>query len=258
MREVGALLDARAVQGGRTARGHLRWLARAGGIGPARVEELLGLVGLAEVAGRRIGGFSLGMSQRLGIAAALLGDPAVVLLDEPGNGLDPEGVLWVRTLLRRLAGEGRVVLVSSHQMDEMQHSADHVLVLGRGRLIADSDIDSFTRAAGDGGVRVVSPDADALAAALAAEGAAVAAAPGGVLRVTGITAERIGDLAAARGLRLHELTPRRASLEAAFVELTRDSVQYATAPPPPPPPTPTPPAADVPVAAGHPGSERSS
>jgi ABC-2 type transport system ATP-binding protein len=218
MREVGALLDAKAVHGGRTARAHLRWLARAGGIG------------LAEVADRRLGGFSLGMSQRLGIAAALLGDPAMVLFDEPGNGLDPEGILWIRTLLRSLAAEGRTVIVSSHLMNEMQETADHVLVLGRGRLIADADIATFTRRAGDGSVRVVSPDAAALAARLTEDGAAVSAEPGGALLVTGLDAARVGDLAAAHRLRLHELTPHRASLEAAFMELTRTSTQYAAAP----------------------------
>jgi ABC-2 type transport system ATP-binding protein len=231
LREVGALLDAKAVHPARTARAHLRWLARAGGIAVSRVEEVLGLVGLGDVGGRRAGGFSLGMSQRLGIAAALLGDPGTLLLDEPVNGLDPEGILWVRTLLRRLAAEGRTVVVSSHLMNEMQETADHVLVLGRGRLLADADIGEFTRRSAAGQVRVVSPDAGRLAALLAAAGGTAAADPDGALLVTGLDAARVGDLAAEHRLRLHELIPRRASLEAAYLELTRPSAEYRAAGP---------------------------
>lgn len=222
MREVGALLDAKAVHGKRSARSHLRWLAEAGGISRTRVDEVLAEVGLAEVAGRKIGGFSLGMSQRLGIAAALLGDPAVLLFDEPINGLDPEGIRWIRTLMQRLAAEGRTVVVSSHVMSELEATADRVLVMGRGRMIADASVDELTRR--NGFVRVVSPDA-AMRDVLAGAGGVVSPEAGG-LAVHGLDAAAIGDLAAAHGLRLHELTPRRGTLEAAFMELTRDSVEY--------------------------------
>jgi len=225
MREVGALLDARTA-GKRTARQHLRWLADAGGLPRGRVGEVLEQVGLAEVAGRRVGGFSLGMAQRLGIATALLGDPATLLLDEPMNGLDPEGIRWIRTLLQGFAAEGRTVVVSSHLMHEMEETAGHVLVIGRGRLIADTSIADFTQAATGSDVHVRSPDAGALRDVLERAGAAVAPGDGGALVVTGLLAPRIGDLAAQHGLRVHELTPRRASLEAAFMELTRDSVDY--------------------------------
>jgi ABC-2 type transport system ATP-binding protein len=222
LREVGALLDAKAVHGKRSARAHLRWLAEAAGISRTRVDEVLAAVGLAEVAGRKIGGFSLGMSQRLGIAAALLGDPAVLLFDEPINGLDPEGIRWIRTLMRRLASEGRTIVVSSHVMSELEATADRVLVLGRGRMIADASVDELTRR--NGFVRVVSPDA-ALRDVLAGAGGVVSEEAGG-LAVSGLDAAAIGDLAAAHGLRIHELTPRRGTLEAAFMELTRDAVEY--------------------------------
>jgi len=222
LREVGALLDAKAVHGKRSARSHLRWLAEAGGISRTRVDEVLAEVGLAEVAGRKIGGFSLGMAQRLGIAAALLGDPAVLLFDEPINGLDPEGIRWIRTLMQRLAAEGRTVVVSSHVMSELEATADRVLVMGRGRMIADASVDELTRR--NGFVRVVSPDA-AMRDVLAAAGGVVSAEASG-LAVHGLDAAAIGDLAAAHGLRVHELTPRRGTLEAAFMELTRDSVEY--------------------------------
>ena len=174
MREVGALLDATAVHGGRTAHRHLTWLARAGGIRRSRVDEVLGQVGLADMAGRKVGGFSLGMSQRLGLAAALLGDPPTLLLDEPVNGLDPDGIRQVRVLLQDLAAEGRTVFVSSHLMAEMEETAEHVLVIGRGRLVADTSVAELTRRAGGGSVRVVSPRAAELAAALAAAGGLVA------------------------------------------------------------------------------------
>ncbi|MGZ8650260.1 MAG: AAA family ATPase, partial [Solirubrobacteraceae bacterium] len=179
-----------------------------------------------DVAGRRVGGFSLGMSQRLGIAAALLGDPATLLFDEPMNGLDPEGIRWIRTLLQRFAAEGRTVVVSSHLMHEMEETADHVLVIGRGRLIADTSISELTLRAAGNHVHVASPDAAALAALLERAGGVVSAGEDGALTVAGLASARIGDLAAGHGLRVHELTPRRASLEAAFMELTEDSVEY--------------------------------
>jgi ABC-2 type transport system ATP-binding protein len=227
MQEVGALLDAKAVYGKRTARNHLRWLAQAGGIRRRRVDELLELVGLAEVANKRVGGFSLGMSQRLGIATALLGDPPTLLFDEPVNGLDPEGIVWIRTLLRRLASEGRTVFVSSHLMSEMEDTADHVLVIGRGRLIADTSIAELTRRSPTSHVYVVSPDAERLTQILLElPGANVGWTGNGSLEVTGLEPARIGDLAAAHRLRLHELTPRHASLEDAYMELTRESVEY--------------------------------
>jgi ABC-2 type transport system ATP-binding protein len=227
MQEVGALLDAKAVYGKRTARNHLRWLAQAGGIRRRRVDELLELVGLAEVANKRVGDFSLGMSQRLGIATALLGDPPTLLFDEPVNGLDPEGIVWIRTLLRRLASEGRTVFVSSHLMSEMEDTADHVLVIGRGRLIADTSIAELTRRSPTSHVYVVSPDAERLTQILLElPGANVGWTGNGSLEVTGLEPARIGDLAAAHRLRLHELTPRHASLEDAYMELTRESVEY--------------------------------
>ena len=222
MREVGALLDAKAVHGGRTAHRHLSWLARAGGIRRSRVDEVLGQVGLADMAGRKVGGFSLGMSQRLGLAAALLGDPPTLLLDEPVNGLDPDGIRQVRVLLQDLAAEGRTVLVSSHLMAEMEETAEHVLVIGRGRLVADTSVAELTRRAGGGSVRVVSPRAAELAAALAAAGGLVADGAAGVLDVRGLAAAAIGETAAAAGIPLHELTPRRSTLETAFFDLVGD------------------------------------
>ncbi|GAA3982703.1 ABC transporter ATP-binding protein [Thermobifida alba] len=224
-REVGALLDPGAAHPGRTARAHLLWLARGAGLPRRRVEEVLDLVGLASAAHRRVGGFSLGMRQRLGIAAALLGDPGVLLFDEPVNGLDPEGIRWIRGLLRDLAAEGRTVLVSSHLMSEMQATADHVLVIGRGRLIADVGVAELT-ARGSGDVRVAAADPAVLAAALAAEGAAVRTADDGALLVGGLDAARVGEVALRRRIALRELTPRRASLEEAFMELTAASVQH--------------------------------
>jgi ABC-2 type transport system ATP-binding protein len=226
MREVGALLDARAVDGVRTARAHLRWLARAGGIPAARVDEVLYMVGLAEVADKRVGGFSLGMFQRLGIASALLGDPPVLLFDEPVNGLDPEGIRWVRTLMRHLAGEGRTVLVSSHLMSELESTADHVLVIGRGHLLADTTLAELTQNGAAANVRVVAPRASELRTLLEGHDATVAAQPDGSLQVVGLTNVQIGDLAAGAGLAVHELTPQRASLESVFIELTEGSVDY--------------------------------
>lgn len=228
MREVGALLEAKGVNGGRTAYQHLRWIARAGGIPKRRVDEVLEAVGLGDVAGKRIGGFSLGMSQRLGIATALLGDPGTLLFDEPVNGLDPDGIRWIRNLLKSLAAEGRTVLVSSHLMSEMEDTADHVLVIGRGRLIADMSIAELVKD-GSGGrqVRVVSPQAEQLAHVLTAEGGAVRR-DGNTLLVDDLDAARIGELAADNGIRLHELSPQKARLEAAFMALTRDDVEYRT------------------------------
>jgi ABC-2 type transport system ATP-binding protein len=224
MRQVGALLDAAAVHGGRTAAAHLWCLARSNGIARGRVGEVLEQVGLTEVAGRRIAGFSLGMRQRLGIAAALLGDPGVLMFDEPVNGLDPEGIRWIRELMRRLAGEGRTVLVSSHLMSEMALTADHVVVIGRGRLIADTTmaelVERFQR-----GVLVRAADQRTLTGALRAEGASVSEEEGG-LSVSGLSPARIGELALAGGIALRELTPRSASLEEAFMELTGESVEF--------------------------------
>ena len=226
LREVGALLEAQAVHPRRSARNHLRYLAQTNAIPGDRVAEVLDLVGLSDVAGRQAGTFSLGMSQRLGIAAALLGDPPVLLFDEPVNGLDPEGVLWIRTLMRDLAAEGRTVLVSSHLMSEMALTADRLVIIGRGRLIAEDDTAAFT---GSGsGVLVRTPGSASFARRLELSGAQVETGIGGDLLVTGMTAPDIGHLAAAEGVPLYELTPRRTSLEESFMELTRDSVEYGT------------------------------
>lgn len=226
MREIGALLDAKAIHGGRTARQHLRWVARAAGIEKRRVDEVLDIVGLTDVAGKKVGGFSLGMSQRLGIATALLGDPGILLFDEPVNGLDPDGILWFRTLVKRLASEGRTIFVSSHLMSEMQETADHVLVIGRGRLVADATINDVTGRNGRGAVRIASPELAAFTPFLETAGATIQPDQDGGVLVTGMDAARIGELAAMHRIPLHELTPRRASLETAFMELTRDSVEY--------------------------------
>ncbi|MGP7996475.1 MAG: ABC transporter ATP-binding protein [Streptosporangiaceae bacterium] len=226
MREVGALLDARAVHGGRSARSHLRCLAQTNGIAERRVDEVLGTVGLAGVAGKRSKGFSLGMSQRLGIAAALLGDPGIVMFDEPVNGLDPEGILWIRTLMRSLAAEGRTVFVSSHLMSEMENTADHLIVIGRGRLIADCSMAEFIARGTGQAVLARAPRPDVLRRVLTAAGGTVTQAGQGDLEVRGLPAARIGDLALASGIALHHLAPARASLEEAFMELTADSVDY--------------------------------
>lgn len=237
MRSVGALLDARAVDGVRSARAHLRWMADAGGVPRSRVDEVLDMVGLTTVADQRIHGYSLGMSQRLGIAGALLGDPPVLLFDEPVNGLDPEGIRWVRMLMRHLAGEGRTILVSSHLMSELEATADHVLVIGNGRLLADTTLAELTQNGSGAHVRVVSPQLDELHSLLERNQATVVRDGDGALNVVGLTNVQIGDLAAEAGFRLHELTPHRATLEAVFMELTDGSVQYradeaATAGPP--------------------------
>ncbi|WP_371519182.1 ABC transporter ATP-binding protein [Kitasatospora sp. NBC_01300] len=227
LRHVGALLDAQDVHGGRSARAHLSALARGNRIPLRRVDEVLAEVGLGKAAGRRIGGYSLGMKQRLGIAGALLGDPPVLLFDEPLNGLDPEGVLWVRGLFRRLAEEGRTVFVSSHMMAEMEHTADRLVVIGRGRLIADESLAEFSARNAVTSVAVRTPELPSLAEVLRAEGAAVRQAeePDGAV-VTGLPAARIGELALRHGVVLHELATRTSSLESAFMSLTADSVEY--------------------------------
>jgi ABC-2 type transport system ATP-binding protein len=226
LHEVGALLEARSVHTGRSAYYHLLALAQTHGIGRKRVDELIDLVGLHEVARKRAGAFSLGMGQRLGIATALLGDPHTLLLDEPVNGLDPEGIQWIRNLLKSLAAEGRAVFVSSHLMSEMAVTADHLIVIGRGRLIADTSVDEFVRRASGAVVRVRSPQAKQLHELLGAPGVSVESEGPNVLDVTGLTTEAVGDLAAANGIVLHELTLVQASLEQAFMELTRDDVEF--------------------------------
>jgi ABC-2 type transport system ATP-binding protein len=226
LHEVGALLEAKAVHTSRSAHNHLRALAATHGISRRRVDEVIDLVGLTEVARKRAGGFSLGMGQRLGIASALLGDPPTVILDEPVNGLDPEGILWVRNLLKALAAEGRTVFVSSHLMSEMALTAEHVIVVGRGRLIADMSVEELTHGASVNTVLVRTPDAAQLRAALAAPDVTVSSSEGDVLEVTGLTAAQIGDTARDLHLALHELTPQRASLEEAFMTMTRDDVEY--------------------------------
>jgi ABC-2 type transport system ATP-binding protein len=228
LRDVGALLDARAAHPGRTAVAHLRALAVTHGLPRSRVEEVLDVVGLTDVAGRRVGGFSLGMAQRLGIAAALLGDPAVVLLDEPVNGLDPDGVRWIRQLLRDLAAEGRTVLVSSHLMTEMELTADQIVILGRGRLLADVSMQAMTASA-SGQIRVRSPHAAELAALLTADGAVARPDGPDTLSVTGTTSTHVAETGLAAGLLLTELTPRHASLEEAYLALTEHETQYRAA-----------------------------
>lgn len=226
LHEVGALLDAKAIHGGRTARQHLRWVAQAAGIPNRRVDEVLDTVGLIDVAGKNVGGFSLGMAQRLGIATALLGNPEVLIFDEPVNGLDPEGILWFRNLMKQLAGEGRTIFVSSHLMSEMQEMADNVLVIGHGRIITHASIGDVTGQGSGHAVRVVTPQLAEFTPFLASAGAAIRPEQDGGALVTGMDAARIGDLAAMHRISLHELSPRRASLETAFLELTRDTVEY--------------------------------
>ena len=226
MREVGALLDAKAVHGGRSAYNHLLCLAQTNNLPRKRVDEVLELVGLSEVARKRSKGFSLGMSQRLGIAATMLGDPKVLMFDEPVNGLDPEGILWIRNLMKTLAAEGRTVFVSSHLMSEMENTADHLIVIGRGKLIADCTMNEFIAQSSGAAARVRTPSPDQLALALAAKGGEAAADGDGTLLVRGLTTEAIGDIAFENGIRLHELTTTRASLEEAYMEVTADSVEY--------------------------------
>ncbi|HEU5028004.1 MAG TPA: ABC transporter ATP-binding protein [Spirillospora sp.] len=229
LREVGALLDATAVAGGRSARNHLVWLALSNGIPRSRVDEVLEQVGLASAARKNVGGFSLGMAQRLGIAAALLGDPPVLMFDEPVNGLDPDGVAWIRTLLRSLAEQGRTVFLSSHLMSEMALTADRLVIIGRGRLIAETTVADLLAEGGGNHIRVRSAEADDLARLLTEHGASVGREPDGALRVTGATADQIGDLARGRGLGLLELSPQQVSLEQRYMELTRDAAEYRSA-----------------------------
>jgi ABC-2 type transport system ATP-binding protein len=228
LREVGVLLDAKAVHTGRTARNHLRAMAATHGIGARRVDEVIELTGIGAVARKRAGKFSLGMGQRLGIAAALLGDPQTLILDEPVNGLDPEGVRWVRQFVRYAAGEGRTVLLSSHLMSEMAQTADHVIVLGRGKVLADAPLDELVRSWTTTTVRVRSPRAAELAAALAGPDIELAALEPGLLQVSGLAASRIGDIAADQSIPLHELTPTTGSLEDAYLALTGDAVEYVS------------------------------
>jgi ABC-2 type transport system ATP-binding protein len=229
LHEVGALLEARSIHTGRSARNHLLALAQTHGIARSRVNELIDFVGLRDVARKRAGKFSLGMGQRLGIASALLGDPHTVILDEPVNGLDPEGIHWMRTMLKQLAAEGRTVFVSSHLMSEMALTADHLIVIGRGKLIADTSVDEFVRRASRNVVRVRSPQVLLLAEALAGPGVTATPVEPGVLEVEGVDAAAIGDLALQRHIAIHELTPQQASLEEAFMELTRDDLEYRAA-----------------------------
>ena len=233
LREVGALLEARSVHTGRSAYNHLLALARTHGIPRSRVEYLTDMVGLREVARKRVGKFSLGMGQRLGIATALLGDPHTLLLDEPVNGLDPEGIHWIRGLLKGLAAEGRTVFVSSHLMSEMSLTADHLIVIGRGRLIADLSVEEFLRRASKKAVRVRTPQATALRDLLAGPDVIIESVADGALDVAGLTAEQVGEAAAAHGIVLHELSPQQASLEEAFMELTSEDVEFHAAVPVP-------------------------
>ena len=223
---VGALLDAKAVHTGRSALNHLRAMAATAGVPRRRVDEVIDLVGLREVAAKRAGGFSLGMGQRLGIASALLGDPSTVLFDEPVNGLDPDGILWIRNLMKDLAAQGRAVFVSSHLMSEMALTAEHLVVIGRGRLIADESVRSFVDRVQPRGVLVRSPQVAELTELVREAGGTLSAVGDGSFDVRGLTAERVGDAAAARGVALHELTTVKASLEEAFMELTADAVEY--------------------------------
>ena len=231
MREVGALLDAKAVHGGRSAYNHLLCLAQTNNLPRRRVGEVLDLVGLTEVARKRSKGFSLGMSQRLGIAATLLGDPKVLMFDEPVNGLDPEGILWIRNLMKALASDGRTVFVSSHLMAEMENTADHLIVIGRGKLIADCSMGEFIARSSGAAVRVRTPSPDQLVMAVAAAGGKATAENDGTLVVQCMTADQVGDIAFDKGIRLHELTIMRASLEEAYMEVTADSVEYHAATP---------------------------
>lgn len=228
MTEVGALLDAKAVHTGRSAYNHLLAMAATHAIPTKRVDEVIDMTGLQSVAKKRVGGFSLGMGQRLGIASALLGDPKTLILDEPVNGLDPEGVLWVRNLARYLASEGRTVFLSSHLMSEVALTADHIIVIGKGRIIADAPVNEIVDGATQQTVRVRSPQAQDLASLLIGDGVSVGSEEPGLLVVTGVESPRIGELAASRGIVLHELTPVVSTLEEAYMALTADAVEYQT------------------------------
>ncbi|MER6662976.1 ABC transporter ATP-binding protein [Amycolatopsis japonica] len=227
LRTVGALLDAKWVHPNRSARAHLRWMAKSNKIAESRVDEVLEIVGLTSVAGKRAGGFSLGMSQRLGIAAALLGDPEVLLFDEPVNGLDPEGILWIRKFMHRLADEGRTVFVSSHLLSEMALTASHLVVIGKGRLISQSSTEDFVARAAENTVKVRSPQLPALRTALTQASAQVTDADRAIV-VSGLDSDKIGEIAAANQIVLHELSPQTGSLEQAFMQITGDSVEYHT------------------------------
>ncbi len=226
LHEAGALLEARAVHTGRSARNHLRVMAATTGIGRRRVDEVIEMVGLADVAGQRAGSFSLGMGQRLGIASALLADPQTLILDEPVNGLDPDGVRWIRNLLRQLADEGRTVFLSSHLMSEMALTADHVIVVGRGRLLRDQSMAEFIAAASAEVVRVRSPQTRELAALLAGEGVTIRDLADGLLEVEGLSSEHIGTVAASARITLYQLATLDASLEEAYMSLTEDSIDF--------------------------------
>ncbi len=226
--EVGALLEAKAVHGGRSAYNHLRCLALSNGIGRSRVDDVLNQVGLARVARKRSGGFSLGMGQRLGIAAALLGDPKVLMFDEPASGLDADGIVWIRTLLKSLAAEGRTVFLSSHLMSEMAITADRLIIIGRGRLITETTVADLLKGASGNFVRVRSPQSDKLTELLTARGVQVIRKANDTLRITGTTSDAVGELARANGVALQELSAHEASLEETFMELTRDSVDHHT------------------------------
>ena len=227
LHEIGALLEARAIHTGRSAYHHLVAMAQTHGIGRTRVQEVIELVGLSDVARKRAGGFSLGMGQRLGIAAALLGDPATLILDEPANGLDPEGILWIRNLLKGLAAEGRTVFLSSHLMAEMAQTAEHLVVIGRGRLIADTTVSEIVaQASHNAAVTVRTPQAPELREALIRDGVTITSAERGLLEVHGLTSADVGTTAARLGIVLHELIPQTASLEQAFMRLTGDSVEF--------------------------------
>jgi ABC-2 type transport system ATP-binding protein len=226
LRSVGALLDAKAIVGGRTAANHLKWLADSNGINRRRVTEALDMVGLSDVAGKRVGTFSLGMNQRLGIAAALIGDPDTLMFDEPINGLDPDGILWIRNLMKSLAAEGRTVFLSSHLMSEMAQTADHLLVIGRGRIIADASMEEFINGNAAPTVRVRALEQTDLADALNRRGALIESSPDGAMVVTGLDSTAIGGVAATHGITLVELAANEASLEQAFFELTRNETDY--------------------------------
>jgi ABC-2 type transport system ATP-binding protein len=226
MRQVGALLDAKALHGGRSAYNHLLCVAQSNNLPASRVKEVLALVGLTDVAKRRARGFSLGMGQRLGIAAALLGDPKILMFDEPVNGLDPEGILWIRNLMKALAAEGRTVFVSSHLMSEMENTADHLLVIGRGKLIADCTVDEFIASNSQLRVRVRTPQPDQLAKLVATAGGTAHEPGDGSIVISGLEPSQVGDLAYENSVRLHELAPLQASLEQAFMELTASSVEF--------------------------------
>ncbi|TWP52918.1 ABC transporter ATP-binding protein [Lentzea tibetensis] len=226
LRKVGALLDAKWVHPNRSARAHLRWLAKSNRLPVSRVDEVLEMVGLTAVAGKRAGGFSLGMSQRLGVAGALLGDPEILLFDEPVNGLDPEGILWIRQLMHRLADDGRTVFVSSHLLSEMAQTAQDLIVIGRGKLIAATTTEQFIHDATEDRVRVRSPQASRLRELLAGQALVADDAVDGALVVHGLAASVVGEVAAENGIVLHELSPQRGSLEEAFMQLTKESVDY--------------------------------